>query len=172
MLQVCTSGRQGYFHVCDGGSRQYAPVDLFFQMREYQPLPVQVQCVSAAHAVNSKTAARFSGFQQQMNFCIMAQWLIVPHTLHRLGNRLPVENPPRAELHIQIEAIPYNIPQDLCLHTPHQLQLNLTQCRLPYQVQCWVLFLQHPQAGQNSLQVCSFRENHSVSQYALQNRSV
>ena len=55
----------------------------FQQMSEDQPLPVQVQLIRGAGRGDGQAAARFAGFQQQMNLRIMAQRFIMAHALHR-----------------------------------------------------------------------------------------
>lgn len=73
MLDVGTAGEQCDFHIRYHRTRQHSSVIFFFQMGDYQPLPVPIQNILAAVRIKLKTASPFPRFQQQMDLCIMAE---------------------------------------------------------------------------------------------------
>ena len=63
VLGVGPPGEQGDAQISDGGSGEYAPVLLFHQVGQNEPLPVPVQHVLAAGSVKLQTTAPRGGLQ-------------------------------------------------------------------------------------------------------------
>ena len=105
VLKVGPPRHQGDAHIGDGGAGEHPQVGLLRQMGEHQPLPVPVQHVLGAGGGQLQAAPPGEGLQQQVNFGIVAQGLVVAHALHRGGDGLPVDDAAGAEGDRQAEAL-------------------------------------------------------------------
>ena len=129
----------------DRRAGQHAPVGLFRQMRQNQPLPVQRQRVRRAHGIELQAGAGLCRLHQQMHLGIVPQRLIMPHALDRRGDRLKIDNIFGVKRNAKPEAAFNQLLQNLHLHRPHQLHADLAQQRVPDQMQRGILFFEHAQ---------------------------
>ena len=97
MLDMGASGDEGDVHIGQRRAGQHAPVGLFRQMRQDQPLPVQRQRVRRAHGIELQAGAGLCRLHQQMHLGIVPQRLIMPHALDRRGDRLKINDVPRVK---------------------------------------------------------------------------
>ena len=141
-------------------------MDFFFQMGQDEPLIIDIQHVRGTYGVEYQTAAGGQRLQQQMHLGIVAQRLKMPDALHRVFNGFLVENPLIAESHVQSEALLHQTAEDLLLHPPHHLHVDLSV--FPEQTQLGFFFLQLPQLGQNLRRVGASGQIHPVGHDRLQ----
>ena len=141
-------------------------MDFFFQMGQNQPLIIDVQHIRGADGVEHQTAAGGQRLQQQMHLGIMAQGFKMPDALHRVFDGLLIENPLVAEGHVQREALLHQTAENLLLHPPHHLYMNLAA--FPEQMQLGFFLLQLPQLGQNLCRVGTSGQIHPVGHDRLQ----
>ena len=71
VLQMGASGNKGDLHIRDGRTGEHSSVFLFFQMCQYQSLPVSGKNILTAVCGKQKTASRLCRFQKQMNLRIV-----------------------------------------------------------------------------------------------------
>ena len=141
-------------------------MDFFFQMGQDEPLIIDIQHIRGADGAEYQTAAGGQRLQQQMHLGIVAQRLKMPDALHRVFNGFLVENPLIAESHVQSEALLHQTAENLLLHPPHHLHVDLPV--FPEQTQLGFLFLQLPQLGQNLCRVGASGQVHPVGHDRLQ----
>ena len=141
-------------------------MDFFFQMGQNQPLIIDVQHIRGADGAEHQTAAGGQRLQQQMHLGIVAQGFKMPDALHRVFDGLLIENPLVAEGHVQREALLHQTAENLLLHPPHHLYVNLPV--LPEQMQLGFFLLQLPQLGQNLRRVGTSGQIHPVGHNRLQ----
>ena len=103
----------------------------FLQMSQDQSLPVPIQHILTAGRCELQSAAPFTGFQQQVHFRIMSQGFKMSDAFHRFRQRLLIDNASRIEFRFQSETLPQDIFQDLHLHLPHDLHMDLPLFLLP-----------------------------------------
>ena len=103
----------------------------FLQMSQDQSLPVPIQHILTAQRGKLQAAAPFTRFQQQVYFRIMSQGFKMSDAFHRFRQRLLIDNASRIEFRFQSEALPQDIFQDLHLHLPHDLHMDLPLFLLP-----------------------------------------
>ena len=139
-------------------------------MGENQPLPVPIQQILAAHAVQHDAAAPGQRFQNQMHLRIVAQGLKMAHTLHRVADGLLVQDSPGVQLDVHVEALFYQAFQHLRLHLAHQLHADLRKPLVPADMQLGVLLAQLLHFGQHQGRVTALGQNHPVTQHRLQYR--
>ena len=154
----------------DGRAGQDAPVCLFRQMRQDQPLPVQRQRVRRAHGVKLQAGAGLCRLHQQMHLGIVPQRLIMPHALDRRGDRLKIDNISGVKRNAKPEAAFNQLLQNLHLHRPHQLHANLSQQRVPDQMQRRILLFKHAQLSIRQRRIRAVVQKQAVFQNRLQNR--
>ena len=121
MLQVRLPGNQGDLHIRDRSAGQDAPVDLFLQVSQDQPLPVQGQVVRGHVRAEDQAAPGRQRFQPQVDLRVMAQRLIVPNALHRFRDGLPIQHAGLPEGDLQPEPILHLPAQDLQVHLAHSV---------------------------------------------------
>ena len=141
-------------------------MDFFFQMGQNQPLVIDVQHIRGADGVEHQTAAGGQRLQQQMHLGIVAQGFKMPDALHRVFDGLLIENPLVAEGHVQREALLHQTAENLLLHPPHHLHVNLPV--FPEQTQLGFFLLQLPQLGQNLRRVGASGQIYPVGHDRLQ----
>ncbi len=169
LLQMGPSGRQCDPQIRDGRTGQHARMLLFFQMGQDQPLPVPIQHILAADRCELQAAPRLSRFQQQMNLRIVPQRFKMSHAFHRIRDCFFVYNVSRPKFHLHMEPFQDQALQDLNLHFPHKLDMDLSQRFIPYDMQQRLLFLQLPEVFQHHMNVTVRRELDLVGQNRLQN---
>ena len=79
---------------------------LFDQVRQDQPLPVQVQYILAACCGKRQSTAPLCRFQQKMYLRIVAQWLKMPDTLDSIFDGLSVHDISRTKFHFHVKSVP------------------------------------------------------------------
>ena len=168
MLQMGFSCYQSNPHIRYRRSRQHPMLFPLLQMGQHQPLPVAVQLIRAHCRFKLQTASSWQGLQQQMDFCIMAQRLIMPYALYRGGNGLLIQNLSLTEPDLNPQSVPDQILQDLCLHLPHHLYLQFLQGFLPHQMKLRQFFFYLLKARKNRSYIHLFRKQDPVSQNGLQ----
>ena len=85
-----------------------------------------------------------------MHLGIVAQRLKMPDALHRVFDGFLVKDTLVAEGHVQSEALLHQTAENLLLHPPHHLHVDLSV--FPEQTQLGFFFLQLPQLGQRPIQ--------------------
>ena len=100
------SGHQSNPHIGDLRSGQHAPVLLFFQMRQNQSLPIQIQFIRAAVCGKLQAAARLPRFQKKMHLRIVTQRFKMPYSLHRRSNRFLIDDAAGTEFYPNAKTIP------------------------------------------------------------------
>ena len=98
----------------------------------------------------------------------MAQGLEVAHTLHRAGDRLPIDDAPRPEGRFHPEPLPDEPGEHLQLDLPHKLEVYLPQCFVPNHPELGVLLLQLAQVPERGVDVAGGWEDDLVVQHRLQ----
>ena len=141
-------------------------MDFFFQMGQDEPLIIDIQHIRGADGAEYQTAAGGQRLQQQMHLGIVAQRLKMPDALHRVFNGFLVENPLIAESHVQSEALLHQTAENLLLHPPHHLHVDLSV--FPEQTQLGFFFLQLPQLRQDLCRVGASGQIHPVGHDRLQ----
>ena len=90
----------------------------------------------------------------------------MPDALHRVFNGFLVENPLIAESHVQSEALLHQTAENLLLHPPHHLHVDLPV--FTEQTQLGFFFLQLPQLGQDLRRISASGQIHPVGHDRLQ----
>ena len=170
MLDVGPARGEGDAHVRNGGAGEHAQVRLLRQVGQHQPLPAAVQPVLAARAGEVEPAAPGAGLQQEVDLSIVPQGLVVADAHRRGGDGLLVDDAPRAEIHLQAEALGDEPAQDLQLDLPHELEVDLPKPLVPDQVELGVLLLQQAQLVQDHVGVRLRGQEQLVVQHRLQLR--
>ena len=125
MLLMRPSCYKGDPHVRNGRPRQDTYMLLFFQMSQYQPLPVPVQHVFTTGRAKLQAAPLFPWLQQQMYFCIVPQRFKMSHTLCRFCDCFFVYNVFCPKFYVYMKSFSDQMFQYLDLHFPHELGMDL-----------------------------------------------
>ena len=140
------------------------------QMGEDEPLPGPGQVVLRTGGGDLHPAAQGQRLQQQMDLGIVPQGLVVPHSLHRPGDGLPVDDAPRPKLHLEAEPVSDEPLQDFRLDLAHEPHMDLPQTLVPLQVELRVLLGELPEPGQHPVRVGPLRQDHLIGKGGLQGR--
>ena len=135
------------------------------QMRQNQTLPIAIQLVLTANRIKFQACAALQRFQQQMHLCIMAQRFKMSHTLDRCRNRLFVYNMTFSKRDIKSKAFRYHALENFQLNFTHELNMNLLQAFIPYNMQLRIFFFQLFDAAQCRRDVCALRQNQLIRQH-------
>ena len=168
MLQVALAGEQGQLQIGDGRPGEHPHMLALHQVCENEPLPVAVQHVLGAHGVNLQPRPPLQRLQEQVHLGVVAQGLKVPHTFHRLGQGLQVDDAAGAEGDIQVETAAQLPLQHLPVHLAHEFHPHLLCVWLPLHLQLGVLLLQAAQPLQQGGGVHPLRGNHLIGEHRLQ----
>ena len=82
------------------------------------------------------------------------------HALDWGGNGLPVDDAPLAEGHLHAEPLGDETLEDLQLHLPHELHVELPQPLVPHQVELGILLLQLFQLLEGGVGILPGGEHH------------
>ncbi len=170
MLQVRPPRQKRDPHIRDRRSEQHARMALFLQMRQDQTLPVQIQHIRTADGAKGKTAAAGRRLQQQMHFRIMAQRFVMACAFHGSRDRFLIHDTSGPEFHIDAEPFLYHALQDLDLHLPHDLGLDLSRSLIPGDPQHRLLFLQLAQLRQHPVDITARGQQHLIGEHRLEQR--
>ena len=167
VLFVGPPGGQGDLHIGEGGAGEGPQVGLLRQVGEDEPLPAALQHVLPQAGADLHPAAPGAGLQKEVDLGVVAQGLEVAHPLHPAGEGLFVEDAPLIEGDVPAEAALHQALEDLQLHLPHELQVELAQALVPNHVEQGVLLLQLPQLAQGGVAVHPLGQEHPVAQHRL-----
>ena len=125
MLYMSTPRNKSYFYISKRCSNEHAAMSFFQNVSEYQPLPIFAQHLFPAKAVDSYSAFRFSGFNQQMHFRIMPKGFKMAHSLNGGGNRFFIDNAAGIKIHRNSKSVLYKAFQHLRLNFAHKMNIYL-----------------------------------------------
>ena len=170
MLEVRPPGSECELHIGDGSAGQNAAMRFFLQMGQDQALPVAVEHVLTAYAVEYQTAAARQRLQEQVHFGIMAQRLKMPDSLDGGGNGFAIGHAAGANPDLPAEAVANQAAQDFQLHLAHELELHLAELLVPCNVKLRFFFLELAQPIQGDAHVALRRKIEPVGHDRGQNR--
>ena len=168
VLEMGSSGKERDLHICDLRAGQNAPVPLLLQMGHDQALPVDRQYVRPAAVFKYQSAPGHAGFEQQMDFRIMAQRLEMADALYRPGDRLFINNGRLAKRYPKAQSLPDHPLQDLLLHLAHDLRGDLLFLLIVGEVEGRIFFLEGSQAPVGLEQVFAGRQKDCTAEDRLQ----
>ena len=96
----------------------------------------------------------------------------MPYTLHRLFDGLFIDDISLTEHHQHLEPFFDQALKDLCLDISHDLDMDLTQSLIPYDVHLRDLFFQLFQIPQHGMDIASIRQDNAAGQHGLQYRQI
>ena len=76
-----------------------------------------------------------------MHFRIVAQWLKMSHTLHRLCDRLLIYNVALSKDNHNTKPLFDQLRQNFDLHLPHHLRMDFLQLLIPEDMKLWIFLL-------------------------------
>ena len=157
---------------------EYAPVRLFPQVREDQPLPVPLQYILAAERIKTQAAAVLIRLKEQMDFRIMPERLEMPDALHRRRNGFLINDRTFTKAYCDRETILQRPLQHLQLHFSHHTE---AYPRAPTAASCStgifvfgkntklrILFFEDPQLCEQYRIIRSVFRIHAVTEHRLQ----
>ena len=172
VLEVGAACNQCDLHIGQRRTGQHTKMLFFFQMGQHKALPVFVQHFFPAVCRKLHSAAPWQRFQLDMHFCIVAQGLIVPHALHRLGDGLLIQDTAGPELHVQAESLCQQAAQHLQLDLAHELYMDLAQSLAPHHMQLRFFLLHAVQFSKCCMDIRPIRQQYLIAQHRLQHRDV
>ena len=168
MLGMGAAADDANLHIRDLGAREHSPVAALLQMGHDQALPVEGQIVDGTAALKDQSAAGFTGLQQQVDLCVVAQGLEMADALHGVSNGLLVDDPGGSELDLHVEAVLDQALQDLPLDLTHDLDSDLLFLLIVGQAEHGILFLQGAQLSVGRVEVLSGRQDQPALHDRLQ----
>ena len=96
----------------------------------------------------------------------------MPYTLHRLFDGLFIDDISLTEHHKHLEPFFDQALKDLCLDISHDLDMDLPQSLIPYDVHLRDLFFQLFQIPQHGMDIASIRQDNAAGQHGLQYRQI
>ncbi len=142
VLRMCPPGQDCDLHIGQYAAGQHASMVSLHDMRGNQMLPVRIQIIRAARGCYLNAGTSLARLEQQVHLRIVPQRFKMPDTLHRLRNRLLVDDVPGAEHDCHAEALLDQTRQHLDLYLSHHLDVKLLQLLVPQDMQLRILLLE------------------------------